>query len=256
MLQFGGHHLAINLTMAGASRAWRRAFLLLSQRLFTLEGRTIRPLGTRTTRRFALINALNDAAAQAGGPRRHRHRSGARAAAGRQDDSARGHSRVGSRRPAADDARGSRAEWVGIMNDTSPGRRWRRSGRTFRETYFAWSGPTTNGSAVYFRVQGPTVVIEYAPQGGVDHIHTIYRDPSPTTVRSSRKSGVAWALAVTRQSLARRAVGASAGRGPPGPRLGIDRLSCSRARPGRRGSRLLVAIDLGHRLQPRWRAVA
>jgi hypothetical protein len=27
-------------------------------------------------------------------------------------------------------------------------------------------------------VQGPTIVIEYAPQGGVDHIHTIYRDPT------------------------------------------------------------------------------
>jgi hypothetical protein len=47
-----------------------------------------------------------------------------------------------------------------------------------RETYFAWSGPTTNGSAAYFRVQGPTLVIEYAPQNSVDHIHTIYRDPT------------------------------------------------------------------------------
>ena len=45
------------------------------------------------------------------------------------------------------------------------------------DTYFAWSGPTAKGSAVYFRVQGPTVVIEYAPQGGVDHIHTIIRNP-------------------------------------------------------------------------------
>jgi hypothetical protein len=46
------------------------------------------------------------------------------------------------------------------------------------DTYFAWSGPLTNGSAAYFRIQGPTLVIEYAPQGGVDHIHTIYRDPT------------------------------------------------------------------------------
>ena len=47
------------------------------------------------------------------------------------------------------------------------------------ETYFAWSGPTDNGSVAYFRIQGPTLVIEYAPQGNsVDHIHTIYRDPT------------------------------------------------------------------------------
>ena len=46
------------------------------------------------------------------------------------------------------------------------------------ETYFAWSGPTKNGSAAYFRVQGPTVVIEYAPQGSTNHIHTVIRDPT------------------------------------------------------------------------------
>jgi hypothetical protein len=51
------------------------------------------------------------------------------------------------------------------------------------DTWFAWSGPTTNGSAAYFRIQGPTLVIEYAPQGGVDHIHTIYRIPPTTTER-------------------------------------------------------------------------
>ena len=45
------------------------------------------------------------------------------------------------------------------------------------ETWFAWSGPTEKGSAVYFRVHGPTVVIEYAPQGGTDHIHTVIRNP-------------------------------------------------------------------------------
>jgi hypothetical protein len=50
------------------------------------------------------------------------------------------------------------------------------------ETWFAWSGPTTPGSAAYFRIQGPGVWIEYAPQrmGGdaTQHIHTIYRDPT------------------------------------------------------------------------------
>ena len=41
------------------------------------------------------------------------------------------------------------------------------------------SGPTTNGSSAYYRIHGPTVVIEYAPQrNGTDHIHTFYRDPT------------------------------------------------------------------------------
>ena len=54
------------------------------------------------------------------------------------------------------------------------------------DTWFAWSGPTTvtpgrNGTA-YYRIQGPNLVIEYAPQplGGDPslHIHTMYRDPA------------------------------------------------------------------------------
>ena len=46
-------------------------------------------------------------------------------------------------------------------------------------TYFAWSGSTRNGGLAYYRIQGPTIVIEYAPQqGDIDHIHTIYRDPT------------------------------------------------------------------------------
>jgi hypothetical protein len=46
------------------------------------------------------------------------------------------------------------------------------------DTNFALSGPTTNGSVAYFRIQGPTLVIEYAPQKTVEHVHTIYRDPT------------------------------------------------------------------------------
>ena len=36
--------------------------------------------------------------------------------------------------------------------------------KNIAETWFAWSGPTEKGSAAYFRIQGPTVLIEYAPQ--------------------------------------------------------------------------------------------
>ena len=44
-----------------------------------------------------------------------------------------------------------------------------------------FDAPGKNGTA-YYRVQGPALVIEYAPQplGGDPslHIHTIYRDPT------------------------------------------------------------------------------
>jgi len=69
-------------------------------------------------------------------------------------------------------------EWAGIMHDQFAEARMTEIRSTIGDTYFAWSGPTTNGSAAYFRIHGPTLVIEYAPQGSVDHIHTIYRDPT------------------------------------------------------------------------------
>ena len=50
-------------------------------------------------------------------------------------------------------------------------------------TRFAWYGPTENGQGAYFRVHGPTIIIEYAPQEWpesqkVNHIHAMYRDPT------------------------------------------------------------------------------
>jgi hypothetical protein len=58
-------------------------------------------------------------------------------------------------------------------------------------TWFAWAGALENGKGAYFRIQGPAVLIEYAPQGqsetSPDHIHTIFRDPTNDyAVRAAR----------------------------------------------------------------------
>ena len=55
-------------------------------------------------------------------------------------------------------------EWTGIQNDSFAEARMADIRSRLQDTYFAWSGPTTNGSVAYFRIQGPTLVIEYAPQ--------------------------------------------------------------------------------------------
>jgi hypothetical protein len=69
--------------------------------------------------------------------------------------------------------------WVHILPSEPASKRLSAIKSKLDDTYFAWYGPTTNGSAAYFKVQGPTIFIEYAPQqGGTSHIHTIIRDPS------------------------------------------------------------------------------
>ena len=54
------------------------------------------------------------------------------------------------------------------------------------QLYFAWMGPQTRGSPVYYRIHGPSVLIEYDHAQNLrnrerdpdpNHIHTIYRDP-------------------------------------------------------------------------------
>jgi hypothetical protein len=178
MLQFGGHHLAINLTMAGSQATMAPSLPATQPAVYELEGRTIRPLGNENDKAFALINALTDA-------QRQQAIIGSRVAdlvLGAGQDG-RTIQPEGIRASALSAAHQTMLldivrEWTGIQHDAFAEPRMAEIRAKLPDTYFAWSGPTANGSAAYFRVQGPTLHIEYAPQGGVNHIHTIYRDPT------------------------------------------------------------------------------
>ena len=178
MLQFGGHHLAINL-MLGASQASMTPSLPAAQPAsYTVEGRTIRPLGGENDKGFALINALDNTQR---GQAILSYRVADLVLGPGQDG--RTIQPEGIRATALTPSQQTMLldlvrEWAGIMTDAYAEPRMAEIRANLPQTYFAWSGPTASGSAAYFRIQGPTLVIEYAPQGGVDHIHTIYRDPT------------------------------------------------------------------------------
>jgi hypothetical protein len=47
----------------------------------------------------------------------------------------------------------------------------------FDKVRFAWAGGIDPGQTHYYRVHGPTVLIEYDDtQNNANHIHTVYRD--------------------------------------------------------------------------------
>jgi hypothetical protein len=47
----------------------------------------------------------------------------------------------------------------------------------FAEVAFAWAGSTQPGRAHYYRIQGPSFLVEYDnTQGNANHIHTVWRD--------------------------------------------------------------------------------
>ena len=178
MLQFGGHHLAINLTMAGSQASMAPSLPAAQPASYTFEGRTVRPLGNENDKAFSLINALD---ATERGQAILGYRVADLVLGPGQDG--RTIQPEGIRASALSAAHQAMLidlvrEWTGIMSDAFAEPRLAEIRANLPQTYFAWSGPTTNGSAAYFRIQGPTLVIEYAPQNSIDHIHTIYRDPT------------------------------------------------------------------------------
>jgi hypothetical protein len=179
MIQFGGHHLAINVTLVGSNRVLTPSLPAAQPAKYTLNGQSIRPLGKENDKAFALINALDAA---------QRSRAILTYQVGDLVLGPGADGKViqpeGIPASALDDRQQTMLldlahEWVGILNDESAAAKMAEIKSNLPRTYLAWSGATTNGGLAYFRIQGPTIVIEYAPQqGDLDHIHTIYRDPT------------------------------------------------------------------------------
>ena len=159
ILQFGGHHLAINMTLAGRQATLAPSHTAAQPASYSFEGRTVRPLGDENDRAFALMAALDaDQRKQAilgynvsdlvlgpGQDGRTIQPEGLRASALSASQQA----------MLLDLVR----EWAGIANDAHAAPRMDEIRASLPQTYFAWSGPTTNGGAAYFRIQGPTLVI-------------------------------------------------------------------------------------------------
>jgi hypothetical protein len=178
MVQFGGHHLGLNVTVIGTHFVLTPTHTGAQPALFKRDGKDVRPLGVENDTAFALIHAFDE-----------KQRAQAMLAERPQQELLLGPGRDGKKiepqgikgSALAADQQGMLLDvigaWVNIVEPDAAKARMEEIKGNIGETYFAWKGPTAKGSAVYFRVQGPSVVIEYAPQGSTDHIHTVVRNP-------------------------------------------------------------------------------
>jgi hypothetical protein len=184
MLQFGGHHLALNITMAGAEGVMTPSLTGAQPATFKVNDQTIRPLGKESDKALALLRSLDT---------KQREQAVLRY---RVPDLVLGPGQDGkSIEPEGLKASNLEAkqqaalldligEWVGIVAEPAASSRMAQLRADLDETWFAWSGPTAFESGdnitAYYRIQGPHLVIEYAPQSDepANHIHTIYRDPT------------------------------------------------------------------------------
>ncbi len=193
MLQFGGHHLALNITIAGDQGVLTPTLTGAQPAAFTLDGHTVRPLGRESDKALALLQSLTT-------DERRKAVLGYAVAdlvLGPGED---GKTIVPDGLKASEMTAPQRdalldlvAEWAGIVNDHAAAARIAQLRADLDDTWFAWSGPTTGQAGdnitAYYRVQGPHLVIEYAPQSDEpgNHVHTIYRDPTDDYGRTSAK---------------------------------------------------------------------
>ncbi len=192
-LQYGGHHLVINLTVSGDRGTLAPTLTGAQPAAYTANGRTVRPLAEESDRGAALLASLD--AAQRGRAVLNYRVSDLVLGPGRD-----GRTIVPEGLKATEMNAGQRAllldairAWVGIAPDAAARVRMKEIAAGLDDTWFAWSGPTAptpgRNVAAYYRIQGPRLVIEYAPQrmGGdpTMHVHTIYRDPTNDYGRAS-----------------------------------------------------------------------
>lgn len=180
MIQFGGHHLALNITIAGEQGVLTPSLIAVQPAKFTLDGKTVRPMGRETDKALELVLALSE----------EQRKQAILGSQMRDLVLGPGHDGEmiqpeGLKASALNEAQRKllwelAAEWSGIIHDTAAAAKMSEIKTHLADTWFAWSGPLEAGKA-YFRIQGPTVFIEYAPQklGGdvTMHIHSMYRDP-------------------------------------------------------------------------------
>ncbi len=186
MIQFGGHHLALNITVDGDRGILTPTLTGAQPALYTVNGKTIRPLGQESDKAVLLLNALDENQRKQAilgyrlvdlvlGPGQDGKTI--------QPEGLKASSMNEKQRAMLLDVI---SEWANIVHTSAAPARMTQLKADIDETWFAWSGPVdvTAGTniAAYYRIQGPHLVIEYAPQrlGGdpTMHIHTMYRDPT------------------------------------------------------------------------------
>jgi hypothetical protein len=177
MVQFGGHHLGLNVTFAGKDTVLTPTHTGTQPDVFTRDGKKVRPLGSENDLAFKLVNGLDErqrkVAVRGAKPRN------LALGPGRDDKTVEAEGIKGS--ALTKEQRGVLLDligaWVNMLPDDAAKRRLEEIKGKLDDTSFAWYGPTKAGSAAYYRIQGPNVLIEYAPQGSVNHIHTVIRNP-------------------------------------------------------------------------------
>lgn len=183
--QFGGHHLAVNGSVAAGRSYLSPTFVGIDPAVYERDGVAVMPLAAQAAAGPALIQGL-DAAAQRAAMLDSPAAAAGEILTGAGQDGvipALAGSKAGDW-PAEQQQRllDTIALWVGMLPGESAQSRLAEITTDLAETYFAWHGAADGGGPIYYRIQGPTLIIEFASEDALGaeggHYHSVYRNPA------------------------------------------------------------------------------
>lgn len=182
MWQYGGHHLGINATVVGPMVTLSPSFTGGNPVDFERDGKKVRQLAGDEDVSYQFVMTLN--AEQ----RRKAVMEGKRANVAfgpkAKDITPKKEGILASELDAKQRELLLKLieERVGILNKVHSKVQMEKVAGELDNTYFVWFGGTEKGTTSNYRIQGPSVIVEYFAQGrgngGHMHTHAMYRDPS------------------------------------------------------------------------------
>lgn len=183
--QFGGHHLALNVTHQGDKAVMSPTFIGVEPAVYTLDNTRVEPLAGEVNQAIELVSTLDDStrdSAQVNSPRELW--SGAR-----KDGvvpSIEGVALGNVSQSVQDKASDLVSLWVSILPDVVSQPRMDDIKANFSNTYFGWDSGSSLPSSedMYYRIQNSNLIIEFTSQGNVGvgdsdgHFHSVYRNPN------------------------------------------------------------------------------
>jgi hypothetical protein len=181
-LQLDGHHLALNVALKGAGMSMSPSFLGAQPAAFERDGKRVAPLRGQIDTAFEFLAALSEEQRDEAvlGSQRAQLVTGPGHDGSMPDP-------VGLACRALDEAQRAKlrallASYVDDLPRPAAEVRMRALVAEIDEMHFSWRGPTTSPGDISYRLQGPSLIVEYACQdlGGdpLDHLHSMYRDPT------------------------------------------------------------------------------
>lgn len=180
--QIDGHHIGVNVAVHGEELTLSPSFIGAQPDVFVVGGRELRPMEGEVELAFELVRSLSQEQSEAA------IQDGVRGTlvSGPGADG-KTPALVGTPVSSFDREQIHVLErllycWVGDLPHDHARARMRELSADMAEMRFAWWGPTEDGSGVSYRIQGPSVLIEFSCQGPSrdpqGHLHSMYRDPT------------------------------------------------------------------------------